>query len=306
MDAHGGPDVLHLRDVAEPVARPGEVVVAVHAASVNPADWKAREGLRERFEPASFPRALGRDFSGVVRAIGDGVEGLAAGEEVFGVVDRGRDGTYAQAIGIAPRLLATKPASLTHAEAAALALVGITALDALVNEARLRAGETILIHAGAGGVGGFAVQLAKHIGATVFATARAVNHDYVRALGADRVVDYAAVDFTTVVPRCDVVFDTVGGDVHARSFSVLGAGGRLVHVADGPEGFARPRDDVTVLRPAVVRDGRHLERIVELVGAGAVRPPEITSMPLADAARAQELSRAGHVRGKIVLSVPQP
>ena len=167
--------------------------------------------------------------------------------------------------------------------------------------ARLAPGETVLIQGGAGGVGSFAVQYARHVGARVIATASARNHDYLRELGADQVIDYTAVDFAQATPPCDVVFDTVGGEVHQRSFAVLRPGGRLIHVAPGPEGLAPPRSDVTVTRPHVGRDRAHLERIVELVESGAVRPPEIARLPLAEAATGHELSQAGHVRGKIVL-----
>ncbi len=134
-------------------------------------------------------------------------------------------------------------------------------------------------------------------------TARAVNHDYLRSLGAHEVIDYTSHDFTEAASECDVVFDTIGGAVHARSFAVLKPGGRLIHIAPAPAGFTAPRDDVTVIRPHVGRDRAHLERILDLVEQGAVRPPEIRRMPLAEAAAAQELSKAGHVRGKIVFEV---
>ena len=160
----------------------------------------------------------------------------------------------------------------------------------------------MLIHAGAGGVGGFAVQYAKHLGATVHATASAHNHDYVRELGADVVIDYSSVDFTEAVPPCDVVYDTIGGDVHERSFSVLKPGGRLAYVAAPPDGF-QPPGNVTVKRPAVTRDRAHLDKIVTLFEAGAIQPMEVVHMPLSDASKAQALSMEGHVRGKIVFDI---
>ncbi len=303
MDDYGGPEVLHLREAPEPVAGAGEVVVEIHAASVNPADWKVRDGLRRDVVTVAFPHVLGRDFSGVVRELGPGVADFAPGEAVFAVTERGREGAYAEAIAIRAALAARKPAALSHAEAAALALTGLTALVSLEDTAALAPGETVLVHGGAGGVGSFAVQYARHVGARVFATASARNHDYVRGLGADTVIDYTSQDFAQAVPACDVVFDTVGGEVHRRSFAVLRSGGRLIHIAPAPAGFEAPRRDVTVVRAEVRRDRRHLERIVELVQSGAVRPPEITHMPLAEASAAHELSKAGHVRGKIVLDV---
>ncbi len=303
MECYGGPEVLQFRDAPDPAAGPGEIVVDIHAASVNPADWKVREGLRKDSVPLSFPHILGRDFSGVVRAAGPGVEAFAPGDEVFAVTDQGQEGAYAEAIAIKAALAAKKPARLFHAEAAALALTGLTTLVSLEDVAKLAAGETVLIHAGAGGVGGFAVQYARHVGARVVATASARNRDYVLGLGADEVIDYTSQDFTEAAPPCDVVFDTLGGEVHRRSFSVLRPGARLVYIAPPPAGFVPPRDDVTVVRPNVARDRLHLERIVELFETGALRPPEIEHMPLAAAAAAQELSKTGHVRGKIVLDV---
>ena len=182
-------------------------------------------------------------------------------------------------------------------------MIGITAIWSIEDTAQLRAGETILIQGGAGGVARFAIQLAKYLGATVVTTASAANFDYVRGLGADRVIDYNAEDFTQVVSNCDVVFDTVGGAVQAQSYSVLQPGGRLVWIAPGPEGFRQPRSDVTVLRPAVSRDRAHLERIVALLNAGAVSPPPILRYALADAAEAHRVSEARHLRGKLVLAV---
>ena len=301
MEAYGGAEVLRFGDAPDPAAGPGEIVVDIHAASVNPADWKVREGLRRDSIPLAFPHILGRDLSGVVHATGPGVEEFAPGDEVFAVTDQGQEGAYAGAIAIKAALAARKPADLSHAEAAALALTGLTALVSLEDVAKLAAGETVLIHAGAGGVGSFAVQYARHVGARVFATASAGNRDYVLGLGADEVIDYTSQDFVQAVPPCDVVFDTLGGEVHRRSFDVLRPGGRLVYIAPPPDGFAPPRDDVTVVRPNVARDRPHLERILELVAAGAVRPPEIEHLTLAEAAAAQELSKTGHVRGKIVL-----
>ncbi len=301
MEAYGGAEVLRFGDAPEPVAGSGEIVVDIHAASVNPADWKVREGLRRGDVGVSFPHVLGRDFSGVVREVGAGVDDFAPGDEVFAVTERGEEGAYAEAIAIRAALAAAKPAALSHAEAAALALTGLTALVSLEDDAGLKAGETVLIHGGAGGVGSFAVQYASHVGARVLTTASAGNHDYVRELGADEVIDYARRDFAEAAPPCDVVFDTIGGEVHRRSFAVLRPGGRLVHIAPAPAGFAPPRDDVRVSRPHVARDREHLERILELVRIGAVRPPQIQRLPLAQAAAAQELSKTGHVRGKIVL-----
>src|SRR4029453_6404470 len=236
---HGGLEMLRYGDAPDPTVGPGEVVVDIHAASVNAADYKVRLGGGGRSN-LRFPHILGRDFSGVVSAVGPGVTDLAIGDAVFGVCDQGIEGAYAEKIAIKAAIIAKKPDRLGHAEAAAMALTGLTALWALEDTAQLKAGETILIQGGAGGVAGFGIQLAKHIGATVVTTAGAANHDYVRSLGSDRVIDYNVEDFTKTVANCDVVFDTVGGDVQLRSYAVLKPGGRLVWVAAARPGAPRP------------------------------------------------------------------
>ena len=197
LTGHGGTDKFHYGEVPDPVAGPGEVVVDVHAASVNAADYKVRLGSYN--STLKFPYILGRDFSGVVAACGAGVTDLAVGDPVFGVMDAGIEGCYAEKVAIKAAIIARKPDRLGHAEAAAMALTSLTAIWALEDTAHLKPGETILIQGGAGGVAGFAIQLAKHIGASVVTTASARNHDYVRRLGADRVIDYNTQDFTKTV-----------------------------------------------------------------------------------------------------------
>jgi len=300
LTGHGGPEMLRLGEAPDPVAGPGEIVVDVYAASVNAADYKVRLGGHGNLK---FPHILGRDFSGVVAALGEGVTDFTVGDAVFGVNDAGHEGAYAEKLAIKAAIVARKPDRLSHAQAAAMALTGITAIWAIEDTAQLQKGETILIQGGAGGVAGFAIQLAKYLGATVITTASASNVDYVRGLGADRVIDYNAEDFTQAVSGCDVVFDTVGDEVQVRSYKVLKPGGRLVWVAPAPEGFKPPRSDVKVLRPAVSRDRAHLERIVALLEAGAVAPPPIERYALADAAEAHRISEARHLRGKLVLEI---
>jgi NADPH:quinone reductase-like Zn-dependent oxidoreductase len=298
---HGGPEVMQYGDVPDPVAAPGQILVDVHAASVNGADWRVRAGS---YAPiAHFPYIPGRDFSGVVSALGDGVTDFASGDAVFGVCEVGQEAAYAEKIAISAAIVARKPASLTHMECAALALTGLTALCSIEDTLQLKSGETILIQGGAGGVAGFAIQLAKHIGARVITTASAANHAYLRKLGADRIIDYNAQDFTKMVSGCDAVFDTVGGEVTKRSFAVLRPGGRAAFIASGMTAPDSPRADVVSLRPKVGRDRAHLERIVALVAAGAVRVPEITRYALSDAAAAHRASEARHLRGKLVFSV---
>lgn len=297
----GGPEVLQYGELPDPEAGPGEVLVDIHAASVNGADWKVRTGKSGSI--TAFPYILGRDFSGVVSAVGEGVTDLTVGDAVFGVCDTGQEGAYAEKIAVKAAIVAKKPDDLSHVQAAAVALIGLTALVSVEDTLELKPGETILIHGGAGGVAGFAIQLAKHIGARVVTTASEANRDYVRSLGADEVIDYNAQDFAELVKDCDAVFETVGGEVAQRSFAVLKPGGRIAFIASGPQAPQSPRADVTALRPAVGRDRPHLERIVELVTSGVVRLPEITEFALSDAQEAHRISEGRHLTGKLVFRV---
>lgn len=300
ITANGGTDVFAYGDVADPVAGPGEIVVDIHAASINGADWKARQG---GYGKMTFPYILGRDFSGVVSALDEGVSDFAIGDEVFGVCGVGQEGTYCEKIAMKAEIVAKKPTSMSHIDAAALALIGLTALVSVEDTLKLQSGETILIQGGAGGVAGFAIQLAKHLGAKVITTASARNHDYVKALGADVIIDYNKEDFTKVAAGCDCVFDTVGGDVALKAFDVLKPGGRAAFIASGQKAPEPSRTDVQSLRPAVGRGRAHLERIAELFAASAVTTPETTLFALSDVVRAHEISEGRHLRGKLVFQI---
>ncbi len=298
---HGGPEVMEYGDVPDPIAGPGQILIDIHAASVNGADWKVRKGS---YEPVTaFPYIPGRDFSGVVSKLGEGVTDFVIGEEVFGVCDVGQEAAYAEKIAIRSAIVARKPAALTHADCAALALTGLTAISAIEDTLVLRSGESILIQGGAGGVASFAIQLAKHIGARVVTTASAVNHEYLRSLGATRIIDYNTEDFTKAISACDAVFDTVGGDVAKRSFQVLRRGGRAAFIASGSNPPNAPRPDLRSLRPKVGRSRAHLERILSLHSVGAVRVPAITLFSLSEAAEAHRISESRHLRGKLVFKV---
>jgi NADPH:quinone reductase-like Zn-dependent oxidoreductase len=246
---------------------------------------------------------LGRDFSGVVSALGEGVTDFKVGDAVFGICTTGQEGAYAEKIAVSAAIIAKKPDGLSHINAAALALTGLTAVTTIEETLKLQRGERILIHGGAGGVASFAIQLAKHIGAHVITTASAANHDYVRGLGADEIIDYNAVDFTKVVSNCDAVFDTVGGEVAQRSFAVLKPGGRAAFIASGPQAPKPNRDDVKSLRPSVGRTRRHLDRIAQLFQESVIRAPEIKLYRLSEAVDAHRLSEARHLRGKLVFQV---
>jgi NADPH:quinone reductase-like Zn-dependent oxidoreductase len=300
IDTFGGPEVLKYGDLPDPVAGARQVVVDTVAASVNGADPKVAAG---DYKQATFPVILGRDFSGVVSAVGAGVTDLKIGDEVFGVLEAGRDGTYCEKIAVGASIVAKKPAGMSHVDAAALALVGLTAIRSVEDTLKLKSGETILIQGGAGGVAGFAIQLAKQIGARVITTTSTGNLAFVRDLGADEVIDYKTTDFTKVVKNCDAVFDTVGGDVATKSFAVLKPGGRAAFIASGAQAPKPERSDVTALRPAVGRDRPPLERIAELYRSGAVRKPHVTLYDLSKAQEALRVSEARHLKGKLVLKV---
>jgi NADPH:quinone reductase-like Zn-dependent oxidoreductase len=300
IEKFGGPEVLKYGDLPDPVDGPGQIVVDTVAASINGADPKVAAG---DYKQTKFPLILGRDFSGVVSALGAGVEDLRVGDEVFGVLEAGRDGTYCEKIAVGAAIVAKKPAVLSHVDAAALALTGLTALCSVEDTLKLKSGETILIQGGAGGVASFAIQLAKHLGARVITTASTANLPYVRDIGADEVIDYKTTDFTKAVKNCDAVFDTVGGDVATRSFAVLKPGGRAAFIASGAQAPKPERSDVTALRPAVPRDRPHLERIAELCRLGAIRPPHVTLFGLSKAVDALRVSEGRHLKGKLVLKV---
>ncbi|MGZ3408968.1 MAG: NADP-dependent oxidoreductase [Xanthobacteraceae bacterium] len=287
----------------DPVAGAAQIVVDVFAASVNGADWKVRSNhYGGQTSADKFPLILGRDFSGVVAALGKGVLDLAIGDEVFGVLEAGREGAYTEKLAITAAIVAKKPTAMSHVNAAALALAGLTAIKSVENTLQLKSGETILIQGGAGGVGSFAVQLAKHLGAYVITTARAENHAFLREIGADEIIDYTRRDFTQIGQRCDAVFDTVGGDVGSKSYGVLKPNGRAAFVASA-QAPKPDRDDVTPLRPLVSRARVPLERVSALFTAGAVRAPAIKLYRLPEAADAHRLSESRHFRGKLVFQV---
>ena len=302
IERHGGPEVLTYGDLPDPVTANGEVIVAIHAASVNGADWKVRAGGTYG-DIDNFPYVLGRDFSGVVSSVGDGVTDFGLGDAVFGVCDRGQEGTYAEKIAMKASIIAAKPDRMTHIEAAALSLIGLTAIISVEETLELKSGETILIQGGAGGVAGFAIELAKYIGAKVITTASTANVDYVKGLGADQVIDYTKEDFTKVVSDVDCVFETVGGPVTEKSFAVVKSGGRVASIASGMQAPPSPREDVVSLRPAVGRDRPHLEQIADLFAKGAVHVPPVTTFLLQDAAEAHRISEGRHLRGKLVFDI---
>lgn len=294
----GGPEVMRLVERADAAPGPGEVAVEIHATSVNPADWKTRRGTGN-VVPA-LPHVLGRDFSGVVVEAGDGAR-FGPGDAVFGVCTTAQESAYATRIVISDEYVAAKPDNVSHVEAAAMALAGHTAMAAVIDSLKVRSGERVLIQGGAGGVGTMAVQLARHIGAEVGATARAVNHGYVKGHGAGTAVDYTTEDVAAAFGNCDAVLDCVGAKTAPTTFAALRPGGRAAFIATGKTPPPAPSPEVTSLKPDAFRSRERIERLAALIADGTLRPPEIVTLPLSDVARAHELSETGHVRGKIVL-----
>ena len=297
---YGPPDVLRLEETPRPEPGEGQMLVRVHAAGVNPIDWKLRAGYLQAFMPVELPHIPGFDLAGTVEALGTGVAGFAVGDAVFG---RGV-GTYAQYAVAPATTLAPKPAAVSFEQAATLPVGGVTAWAGLFAAAELERGQRLLVHGGAGGVGSFVVQLAHWKGAHVIATASAANAEFVRSLGADEVVDYAAVRFEDVVSDVDVVYDTVGGDVTEHSWGVLKPGGILVVIAGMPDtATAEARGVRTSGTNAPEVTSPILQELARLAEAGDLRPQVGPTFPLADAAGAHALSETGHGRGRIVLTV---
>jgi NADPH:quinone reductase-like Zn-dependent oxidoreductase len=301
-DRYGGPDVLRLEEVPDPVPGPGEVLVRLHAASVVPADWKVRAGLLRHLFPVSLPKIPGRDGAGVVVACGPGADFAAPGDAVCVVAQHVEDGTCAGSIARPAHAVVPMPAGLSFAEGAALMHAGICAWIMLVETARAAPGMRVLVHAGAGAIGGLAVQLARHLGCEVAATCRAANAGYVEAMGAHRVLPYDRADFAAELRERDLVLDLLGGEVHARSYRVLRRGGHMVRLIAAPI-EDRAAEHGIRLDLARIHDEPHaLRAVVDLAGRGVLRPQVAALLPLAEAAEAHRRLEAGEVsRGRIVL-----
>jgi NADPH:quinone reductase-like Zn-dependent oxidoreductase len=296
VHAFGGNDALRYEDVPRPASGAGEVLIKVHASSVNPADHKMASGL---FGPMPLPLTLGLDFSGTVEALGTGVTKWKIGDAVFGT----SLGSFAE-YRVSPQdQLAAKPAGLDHVKAATLPVASLTAWKALFVTGRVQAGQKVLIQGGAGGVGGYAIQLAKDKGAFVAATASAGNQAYLKELGADLAIDYASTRFEDVVKDADLVLDTQGGEIQARSFRALKKGGMLVSIVQPPSQEEAARYGV---RAEVIRNDMNpeaLEYVAKLAVAGKLRIEIATELTLSEIGKAFELNKTGHTRGKIALRV---
>ncbi|MDX2824960.1 NADP-dependent oxidoreductase [Streptomyces ipomoeae] len=304
QDGFGGPEVLNEVELPRPVPRMSEILVRVHAAGVNPTDWKNRAfGL---WHPDPLP-VLGWDVSGVVEEVGLGVTLFKPGDEVFGMLPYPHAaGAYAEYAKAPTRSFALKPANIDHVEAGALPLAALTAYQALVDTADVRPGQRVLIHAAAGGVGHLAVQIAKARGAYVIGTASAGKHELLRELGADELIDYRTTDFTEAVSDVDVVLDPLAGDVRSRSLDVLREGGVLVTILPlGYEADAERAAELGVRLEALLveADQAGMRAIAELVEKGQLRARIEATFPLEEAGKAHALGETGRTTGKIVLTV---
>ncbi|NJC68430.1 NADP-dependent oxidoreductase [Planosporangium thailandense] len=310
QEAAGGPEALKLVEVERPETAPVEILVRVHAAGVNPADWKTRARgamLDGTTVDGAAPFILGWDVSGVVEAVGPGVTLFRPGDEVFGMPRFPHPaGAYAEYVAAPPRHFTRKPAGIDHVTAAALPLAALTAWQALVDTADVQSGQRVLIHAAAGGVGHLAVQIAKSRGAYVVGTSRQAKHDFVRSLGADEVVDYTRADFAEALGDLDVVLDTIGGDYGLRSLRTLRRGGTLVSIV--------PPLEENLLKDAAERgvragfmlvepDHAGMNAIAALVESGDLRVAIDTVVPLDQVGKAHERGESGRTQGKIVLRV---
>ena len=303
---YGNRNVLAFEDAPMPSIASNEVLVRVVAASVNPVDWKIREGYLKEMISYPMPLTLGWDVSGVVTAVGADVTRFRVGDAVYSRPDIKRNGTYAEYVAIRDSEIALKPLTISHNEAASLPLAGITAWEALITTAQLSAGQKVLIHAGSGGVGSLAIQLAKTRGAHVIATTSGKNRALVESLGADEVIDYKTQNFAEILGDIDVVFDTLGGDIQESSWSVLKKGGILVSIVNPPSDTKASELGVRGAFLFIEPNAYILEQLAELVEQGKLRPVIGAEFALQDIEKAHALSETGRTVGKIVLYVGQP
>jgi len=299
--AYAGP--VEIADVPTPGLAPDSVLIEVHAASLNPIDNIVRAGHLKDMIPLTFPHVTGYDVSGIITAIGADVTGFNVGDAVFARAHQEDAGALAEVARVKASALALKPANISHAEAASIPLTGLTAWQALVDKAALKAGQKVLIHAGSGGVGTLAIQIAKELGAYVATTVSARNADLVTSLGADLVIDYKAQDFTDIIGDYDVVFDMTGGDVMQNSFKVLKKGGHLVSIkGQDTDGLAEKYGvsfDWFFMEP----NGAQLTKLAEMITKGTLKPVIDSTFAFADAAKAYDKLSEGHAVGKIVIDM---
>lgn len=310
INEFGGADKLQLLDLPQPKPGPGEILIEIKAAGVNPVDWKIRQGLLQGRLPHEFPIVLGWDAAGIVAEVGQGVQHFAERDEVYAYCRKPliKDGTYAEYVVVSENGAALKPNNISFEEAGVVPLSALTAFQSLFASAQLKAGETVLVHAAAGGVGTYAVQLASNAGALVLGTASLQNHAYLRELGVKEPIDYARADFRDIVRAkhpegIDVVFDCVGGNVFQRSIDILKKGGRLVSIIE-PEGVKQLKAGGLNAHYVFVEPSRaQLSLLTDMIEGGKLKIFISRSFSLEKAAEAHFLSETGHTCGKIVLII---
>ncbi|KMM38267.1 NADP-dependent oxidoreductase [Guptibacillus hwajinpoensis] len=303
IEQYGGKDQLHEKELESPSPEKNQVVVESYATSINPIDWKLREGYLKEMLPFNFPIVLGWDISGVIKEVGEDVKDFKVGDRVFARPATTANGTYAEEVVVDDHLLARIPDSISFEEAASVPLVGLTAWQCLIDFADLQKGEKVLIHAGAGGVGSFAIQLAKYKGAFVATTASGKNEEYLKSIGADLVINYREQDFSEVVEEYDVVLDTMGGDIQDKSFSVLRGNGRLVSIVGEPDKNKAKEMGVRSGNVWLEPNGEQLKEIASLMDRGEIKASIGHRFPFGEEGirEAHALSESHHARGKIVI-----
>lgn len=305
INQHGGSEVVEIKDVSEPFAKPGQILVEVHAASINPFDSKIRSGIYKDSMPLEFPYTPGGDFSGIVKGLGDDVSEFNIGDEVFGSAQvlSGGSGAFAQFASANVKNTANKPKKIDFVGAASLPLVGSSAVQALEEHIKLKGNQKILIHGGAGGIGSIAIQLAKYLGAYVATTISTNDMEFAKSLGADEVIDYKSQDFTEIIKDFDAVFDTVGGETTDKSFKVLKKGGVLVSMVGTPNEKLAKQHRVTAIGQSTHTDREHLSRLAELVDLGVIKPQVDKVFPLEQSKEAFNHLEKDSPRGKVVLKI---
>lgn len=301
ITAFGGNDVIQIQDLPTPELKPRDVLVKVQAASINPIDAKFREGALQAFFKVQPPHVMGRDFGGTVLAVGPDVTDLKPGDAVFGSCDIFRHGSHAEEVATDRGLVRKLPAGFSAVEAASVTLAGLSAL-ALIETAGVGPGSKVLVHAGAGGVGSLAIQMAKARGAHVAATASAANFDYLKTLGADRPIDYRGEDFATVCRDYDAVLDTMGGETHRRSFATLKQGGVIAYLTAAPIAADPSRADVQVKRATVIPNETSMAALGEILATGKIKAQVQQTVPFARIHDAYVQIASGRTRGKLVIT----
>jgi NADPH:quinone reductase-like Zn-dependent oxidoreductase len=303
IHGYGGPQVLKYEHVRQPEPKDDQLLIRVIAAGVNPVDAMIRSGMFDKEGNRAFPIILGGDVAGVVEKVGRKITKFKAGDPVFAYVSLDNSGGYAEYALVTEREAAPKPKSLTYVEAAAVPIAGMTAWQALVNTAKLSAGQTVLIHGGSGGVGSFAIQIAKARGAKVIATASTANQEFLKQLGADVAIDYTKQKFEDIAKDVDVVLDSIGRDTLARSYGVVKKGGIIVSLVARPKESDLQKNGIRGTALNVEPDSEELVEIGKLIDARKIKVIVSQTFPLSQAIKAQEQVATGHTRGKIVLKI---